>query len=272
LLVLGLPINSSVANSTLQSQSSALDTKSHVTRVRSDVINPPLRSGPENEFHLARLVFDVNSQHGWGPGRPWWRIDWPEAEMHFLQGLNRYTVIDRATDSIHVQLNDDALFDYPWLFVQQAGRWNINDSDANRLGEYLLRGGFLLADDIHGPNDWKTFSDTMMRVLPDARIVDIEPGDSVINILYDVDHRIQIPGRRHIMSNDGLGNVDVQMPYKPHQWRGIKDSDGRWIVAINYNMDMGDSWEHANDPFYPLNMTSLGYRLGINYIIYALTH
>ncbi len=239
---------------------------------RSDVINPPLTSGPTNEFHLARLVFDVNAQHGWGPGRPWWRIDWPEAEFHFLNGLDRYTVIDHSSDSVHIELHDDALFDYPWLFVQQAGRWYISDLDASRLGEYLQRGGFLLVDDIHGPNDWNTFAHALERALPNSIIEDISPNDSIINILYDLDKSIQIPGRRHIMQNDGNGQVDIRMPYGPHKWRGIKDSAGRWMVAINFNMDMGDSWEHANDPNYPLDMTSLGYRLGMNYVMYALTH
>jgi len=217
-------------------------------------------------------VFDVNTQHGWGPGRPWWRIDWPEAEEHFLTGLSRYTVINSSTDSVHVELKDESLFDYPWLFVQQAGRWRIDDLGANRLGEYLRRGGFLLADDVHGPNDWNTFSEVMKRALPEYDIEEIGSDEAIISILYDVDHRVQIPGRRHITSNDGAGNVQVNMPHSPHRWRGIRDSNDKWIVAINFNMDMGDSWEHADDPYYPLSMTSLGYRLGMNYIVYALTH
>jgi len=221
---------------------------SNNAQANSDVINPPPISGPANEFHIARLVFDVNAQHGWGPGRPWWRIDWPEAEFHFLNGIDRYTVIDHSSDSVHIELNDEALFDYPWLFVQQAGRWSISDRDADRLGEYLRRGGFLLADDIHGPNDWNTFSETLNRALPDFIIEDISPDDSMINILYDLDKSIQIPGRRHIMQNDGQGHVEIRMPYSPHKWRGIRDSEGRWMVA------------------------SLGYRLGMNYVVYSMTH
>lgn len=192
--------------------------------------------------------------------------------MHFLQGLTRYTAIGSATDSVHIDLGDDALFDYPWLFVQQAGRWTLDDASVHRLGEYLLRGGFMLADDIHGPDAWNTFAEAMLRALPNSRIEDIQEDDSIINILYDLDKRVQIPGRRHIVSNDGRSNVEVRMPFQPHKWRGIKDASGRWIVAINYNMDMGDSWEHADDPYYPVDMTSLGYQLGMNYIIYAMTH
>ena len=270
--VAALLFNIASANSAEISEPLSIKVQARVPSARVDVVNPPLTNGPTNEFHLARLVFDVNRQHGWGPGRPWWRIDWPEAEMHFLEGLNRYTGINAASDSVHIELSNDSIFDYPWLFAQQAGRWKIDDTSARRLGEYLLRGGFLLADDIHGPRDWDNFAEAMQRALPAFSIVDIEPDDSIINILYDLDHRIQLPGRRHIISNDGRGNVQVQMPYRPHKWRGIKDSVGRWIVAINYNMDMGDSWEHADDPYYPVEMTSLGYQLGMNYIVYAMTH
>jgi len=287
LIVIGVVNKNALADNTLRREStaalvSATDTdvpEHNLVKVqmrsannRTDVINPPPTSGPTNEFHLARLVFDVNAQHGWGPGRPWWRIDWPEAEFHFLNGLDRYTVIDHSSDSVHVGLNDEALFDYPWLFAQQAGRWYVSDQDAKRLGEYLLRGGFLLVDDIHGPNDWNTFAHAINRALPNSSIEDISPNDSIINILYDLDKSIQIPGRRHITQNDGNGQVNVRMPYGPHKWRGIKDSAGRWMVAINFNMDMGDSWEHADDPYYPLDMTSLGYRLGMNYVMYAITH
>lgn len=270
-LLIGALSRLSTADVTSLSESNSRNS-SLVRAQHPDVVNPPLSSGPLSEFHFARLVFDVNSQHGWGPGRPWWRIDWPEAEMHFLEGLARYTAINRATDSVHIELDDERLFDYPWLFVQQAGRWHISDSDARRLGEYLLRGGFLLADDLHGPNDWNTFASAMLRALPDSTIEDIQADDSIINTIYSLDQNIQIPGRRHIVSNDGQGNLDIRMPYEPHDWQGIKDAHGRWIVAINYNMDMGDSWEHANDADYPVAMTSLGYRLGMNYIIYALTH
>lgn len=273
LLAICILFNNAYASSDAEpSAQFTISVSSHASSSRADVINPPPINGPESEFHMARLVFDVNPYESWGPGRPWWRIDWPEAEEHFLNGLERYTLIDHAADSVHVELSDDEVFDYPWLFAQQVGRWNINDATAKRLGEYLRRGGFMLADDIHGPRDWERFAQVMKRALPEYSIEDIRTNDQVINILYDLDHSVQIPGRRHVMSNDGQGNVNVQMPYSPHKWRGIKDSNGRWMVGINFNMDMGDSWEHANDPVYPLEMTSMGYRLGINYLVYAFTH
>jgi hypothetical protein len=110
----------------------------------------------------------------------------------------------------------------------------------------------------------------MQRVLPGRPIVEIPDEDPMMHVFYDLGDRIQIPGLRHLRRGRG-GGIVVQMEGQPH-WRGIYDDRGRLIVAINFNMDMGDAWEHADDPWYPAPMTGLAYRLGVNYVIYAMTH
>lgn len=225
---------------------------------------------PVSELEIARLIFDHNLMSTWGPGRPWWAIDWPDAEQHFTDGVLRYTAIDIARDSRHIRLTDRAIFDYPWLFVQQVGRWQLSRAEIQQLREYLLRGGFMVVDDFHGPAQWDVFSEVMRQVLPEFDIVDIPTGDELLHVLYELEQRTQIPGRRHLYGSSS-GTV-VEMPHSPPRWRGIYDQKHRLMVAINFNMDMGDSWEHADDPVYPVSMTSLGYRFGINYLIYAMTH
>lgn len=237
----------------------------------AEIINPPAMAGPLTELHLARLVFSHGAHSSWGPGRPWWRIDWPSAEYFFTGGIKRYTLIDIASDSVHVSLLDDAVFDYPWLMAQQVGRWHLEDPEILRLREYLYRGGFLVVDDFHGPSQWQIFANVMQRVLPGARIDELDSSNPLMNVLYELDQRTQIPGRRHLRSA-GDGGVIVDMPFTPARWRGIHDSQGRLMVAVNFNMDMGDAWEHADDPMYPIPMTSLAYRFGINYVVYAMTH
>jgi hypothetical protein len=222
---------------------------------------------PEAEFHMARLVYRTRYGNGF---RPWWAIDYPEAEFHLLQGLRRLTRLDVAADSAHVNLLDDTIFDYPWLFAQQVSYWELNDVEAARLREYLLRGGFLVVDDFHTLYEWAAFAQQIVRVFPDRAIIDIPEGDPLLHILYDLDQRTQIPGRRHIYRYGG--QTIVEMPGSPPRWRGIYDDQERLMVAINFNMDMGDAWEHADDPVYPEPMTALAYRFGINYIIYAMTH
>ena len=135
----------------------------------------------------------------------------------------------------------------------------LDQAEAKNLRAYLLKGGFLWADDFWGEYEWDVFVESMQRVFPDKPIEELGEEHELLHVLYDLDQRTQIPGR------------GGQRPEQP-RWRGIFDEDGRLMVAINFNMDMGDAWEHADDPFYPEAMTGLAYRFAVNYVIYAMTH
>ena len=227
---------------------------------------------PEAEFHLARMIYKTRGGGGsHGFFQPWWAIDYPYAEEHFLPALRRMTHMSVAEDSRHLELMDDRIFDYPFMLMQQPGRggWNPTVEEAARLREYLLRGGFLLVDDLHGEYDWAVFEAAMRRVFPDRPIVDIPKDDSMMHVFFDIDQRTQIPGKRHLRRYGG--ETVVQMEGEP-RWRGIYDDRNNLMVAINFNMDMGDAWEHADDPDYPGPMTAFAYQLGVNYVIYAMTH
>lgn len=227
---------------------------------------PGTDAPPQAEFHMARLAYSTRGcagSHGWC--NPWWAIDYPHAEAHFLPALERMTRLEVASDSRHLPLTDDRIFDYPWLLVQQPaqGGWQPTAGEAERLREYLQRGGFLVVDDFHGEYEWSFLQTALATVLPGRPIVDIPAEDMLMNVLFTLDKRTQIPGQRH------LGWRRMEGP--PH-WRGIYDDDGRLMVAINHNIDMGDAWEHADDPYYPAPMTATAYRFGVNYVIYAMTH
>ena len=227
---------------------------------------PEPRGGPpEAEFHMARLAYYATGcagSRGWC--NPWWAIDYPEAEAHFLPAVTRMTNIEVAPDSRHLTLEDDNIFDYPWLFLQQPGRgnWHPQGKELERLREYLERGGFLVVDDFHGEYEWESVREAMTTLLPGRPIIDIPEQDPLHHILFDLDKRTQIPGERHLYSG---------MEGPPH-WRGIYDDRGRLLVALNHNSDMGDAWEHADDAHYPAPMTATAYRFGVNYVIYAMTH
>jgi len=229
--------------------------------------------GPESEFQLSRMkyrTFGGGGSHGYF--QPWWAIDYPLAEEHFFPALRRSTNLTVADEEIHLDLMDDRIFEHPFMFMQQPGRgeWNPTPQEAARLREYCLRGGFLLVDDLHSEYDWAIFAAAMRRVFPDRPIIDIPETDAVMHVFFDLDERTAIPGERHLRMGGG-GRIVAQMEGPP-KWRGVYDDKNRLMVAINFNIDMGDSWEHADDPYYPVPMTALGYKLGINYIIYALTH
>jgi hypothetical protein len=227
----------------------------------------PPRSEDEvapGEFHFARMIYaDAPGSRRWRGG--WWQQDWPTAETHFLVSVRRMTRVN-AGDPVIIRLTDDTLFDYPWLYATQVGYWELSDAEVARLREYLLRGGFLMADDFWGEDERAVFEASMLRVFPDRPIVEMKREDAVLHVPYTIDEFTQIPGLRHVR---GFGDLR-QLP--PPRWRGIYDERGRLMVAMNYNQDVGDSWEEADTPDYPEPMTALGYRFGINYIVYAMTH
>jgi hypothetical protein len=221
---------------------------------------------PTSVFHFTRLFYSSNRYAG-GGGGGCWTTDYPQAVHHFTLGVRRLPRVDVGERSRMLRLTDDTLFNYPWLYAVEVGRWYLDDVEAARLREYLLRGGFLMTDDFHGSWQWASFMDSMQRVFPDRQVVDIPDGDEVLHVLYDLDQRIQIPGIGAWMR----GQTYEQDGVTPH-WRGIYEDAGRLMVAINFNMDLGDAWEHADDPRYPEPMTGLAYRFAVNYVVYAMTH
>ena len=131
-------------------------------------------------------------------------VDWPDADDHFSQGVERLTRIATG-DPVHMRFTDDRLFDYPWVYATQTGWWNLSDAETARLREYLLRGGFLVVDDFWGADQWEIFRETMARVLPGHAIPDLAETDSVMHVLYDIQDkdRTFIPGTRHLRRGPG---------------------------------------------------------------------
>ena len=231
--------------------------------------DPRVGNFPEAEFHLARVIYRTNRRAGsHGYIQPMWAVDYPLADEHFLTTLQRYTTAQVAGDSRHLELTDDRLFDYPYLWLQQpaAGGWNPTPQEAQRLREYLLRGGFLMVDDFHGQYEWDYFASVMKRVFPEKEFVDVPPDDPLMHVFFDIDPSVPIPGDRHLRFG---GPPRMQ---GPSHWRALYDEGGRLMVIANHNMDIGDGWEHADDPDYPLPYTKAAYELGVNYVIWAMSH
>jgi hypothetical protein len=113
------------------------------------------------------------------------------------------------------------------------------------------------------------FQQRIQRVFPDRPIVDIEDTDAIFHTVYDLADRYQVPGEAHLRagykSNNGAGARGAH-------WRGIYDDQGRIMVAISYNSDLGDAWEWADAPHYPEKFSALAIRIGVNYVVYAMTH
>jgi len=229
----------------------------------------------KTEWVFARLMYPpVNRYYGgfeflgdWRQGASNWTMDYPRSDRHFSAALRRLTRIHARSAEQPVNLDDHDVYDYPWLYGVEVGHWNLSDDQAKTFREYLLRGGFFMCDDFHGTIEWEVFTASMQRVFPDRPIVEIPSPDAIFHTIYDLDDRYQVPGAQFLETHQ-LWEKDGKIPH----WRGIYDDKGRLMVAICFDMDLGDSWEHADNPQYPEKFSALGIRIGVDYVIYAMTH
>lgn len=226
------------------------------------------------EWAFARLMYPPGPNDGyagrfdgdWREGLSLWTQDYPRADRHFSRALRRLTRIQVRSVEQPVNLDDgNEVYNWPWLYAVQVGEWGITDQQAKKLRDYLLRGGFFMADDFHGTLEWSVFENSMKKVFPDRPIVEIEDSDAYFHTVYDLDDRYQIPGAEHLQAGHKADG------YQAH-WRAIYDDKGRIMVAISFNSDVGDSWEWADTPEYPEKFSALGIRLGVNDVVYAMTH
>lgn len=222
------------------------------------------------EFFFARLMYPPapyaqfdRAGPRWAQGNSSWTQDYPRADRHFLQAVRRLTRIHSRSVEQPVNLDDaDDVYNWPWLYAVRPGEWNLTDAQAAKLRDYLLRGGFFMADDFWGTNQWEVFMASMRRVFPDRQPVELKNSDQIFHTIYDLNDRYRVEG------SWGGYQFDGDTPY----WRAILDDKGRVMVAIVMNSDLGDSWEWADSPQYPERFSELGIRIGLNYIVYSMTH
>ena len=236
--------------------------------MQSPASEDPPDAWVEGEFAFARLRYRQFGGYGGGyRRRSSWGTDSNTAERHFMQGVRRLTRIDARSVEEIIDADSDEVFKWPWLYAVEVGHWELSESHAKRLREYLDRGGFLMVDDFHGTREWEVFMASLQRVFPDQPVVVLPDGDAIFHTIYDLDKRFQVPGYQFVYS----GRTYEFDGYEA-DWRAIYDAKGRIQVAICHNMDLGDAWEWSDNPQYPEQYAGLAYRIGINYIVYSMTH
>ena len=228
----------------------------------------PADANEKTEYQFTRLRY---KQYSGGSGywgvRGSWSTDYPKADRQFAQGVRRLSRLNVRSMEVVVDLDSNEIYEHPWLYGTEVGHWDLNDAHAAKLRDYLMKGGFLMVDDFHGSIEWEIFMRSLTRVFPDRPVVDLENKDQIFHSVYDLDERFQVPGIVMFYT----GKTYEQDGYDA-KWRGVYDDKGRVMVAVCHNMDLGDAWEHADLPQYPEHYVSLAYRIGINYIVYAMTH
>ena len=168
-----------------------------------------------------------------------------------------------------VNLDEGDQFDWPWMYGVEVGHWNLTDAQVKAFREFFDRGGFFMCDDFHGTEEWAVFVNSLQKVFPDRSIVDIPKDDPIFHTVYDLDDKYQVPGEQYVHSGrtyeyDGVRTAGIG--------GASTDEKGRLVVAICHDMDLGDSWEHADNPEYPQKFSAMGIRIGVNYVVYGMTH
>ncbi|MBI1956746.1 MAG: DUF4159 domain-containing protein [Acidobacteria bacterium] len=223
--------------------------------------------GPADQFEyiFTRLAHNYPNLHTW-QGHTW-DTDYPKADRQFLQGVLRWTNIQARRQEQILRPLSPQLFAFPFVYAVEPGYWYLSEEEAARLREYLLRGGFLVVDDFHGTREWKNFEAQIRKVFPDRPIQEVELSDPIFHCFFDIEQKIQVPGLQFLYS----GHLYEQDGFTPH-YRAIYDDDHSIMVMINFNVDLGDAWEWSDFPQYPEFYTSYAFRLGVNYVVYAMTH
>lgn len=217
-----------------------------------------------HEFYFTRAIYGGGGDdEGWGPR---WAIDFPEADLHFLVALRRLTAVDAPNRHNAIALEDPKLRDYPLLYMLEVGSLTFTDEQVSALRDYLLAGGFMVIDDFWGTWAWLNFEQEMARVFPEFPIVEVPLDHPVFHAFYDIDEVLQVP---NVYQTAGqTWEYDGKIPHV----RGIFDDEGRLMVLINWNTDLGDGWEWADSPDYPLRYSTYAFEIGINFVIYGMSH
>ena len=219
----------------------------------------------EPEFTFVRVVYTGLREFGYYKN---WYTDWPKADRQFVLGIQRLTNIRVADQGKALPLTDKEIFRYPFIYSVEVGHWNLTDEEVAGLREYLQRGGFLFCDDFWGSREWANFERNIHRVLPDRKIVELSMDHPVFHSYYDIQQIIQTPNVGNALYKNYTYEEDGFVPH----CMGIFDGKGRLMVIINWNTDLGDAWEWADLPGYPAKYSTYAYRIGINAIIYAMSH
>jgi hypothetical protein len=220
----------------------------------------------DSKYHFVRVRYDGGGGGfgGFRRGRrgDTWSHDYPRAERNFLQILKETTLIETQWQGSNVLTFDDPeLLKYPIAYIVEVGYWNPSDDEVKALGEYLLKGGFLIVDDTRGERgfEFQNFASHMERALPGLSILALDHDHDIFDSFFRVDPLAVIPM---------YGPRDIQY-YAIFE---DNDPEKRMLAVFNFNNDIAEYWEYSDQGYTSIELTNETFKLGVNYIVYAHTH
>jgi hypothetical protein len=186
-----------------------------------------------------------------------------------MGGVHRLTGLPVYTHPNIIDIMDPDLFKFPYIYIVEPGGLGFSQQEVARLKEFFARGGFLHDDDFWGLRQKANFENEILKVFPDKRLEPIPLTHEIFHTFYDINEVLQVPGQRNGCYGPPYWE---QADDKEPRIYGIWDENGRVQVAVTYNSDLGDAWEYMDLACYPQKLTGQAYRLGLNFMIYAMTH
>ena len=215
---------------------------------------------PAAAFTLARLRWGSDRSQSFG-FRAAWNHDYPRAERHLSLIIRELTLARIRTDGdLVLALDDPDLFSYPIVMMWEPGFWNLTDREAESFRAYLLKGGFAIFEDFDGPAQWRVFESQLRRVLPGAKLVRLDQSHAIFDSFFRI--------------NDIHAIVHPMTRIRPSYYGVFEDNDPakRLMVVANFDNDVPEYWEWSGEGFFPFDASNEAYKLGVNYVIYGLTH
>lgn len=215
----------------------------------------------DGRWTFARIRFEMAGFGGFGGrGEPPWMHDYPASDQHLAKIVGELTAIPVRPESHNVYaLDDPELFKFPFAYLCEPGFWVPTEPEAAGLRAYLQKGGFLIVDDFRGDRDWYNFESQMRKVLPEGRFVALTTAHPIFDSFYRIESL-----ENFIPPYGGL---------QPMFYGLFEDNDPakRLLMIVNFNNDIGDYWEWSDAGYFPIDLSNEAYKLGVNYLIYALS-
>ncbi len=219
----------------------------------------------QHEFYFSRMMYGDEADGDFGPR---WAVDYPKADQQFLVALERLSGVDAYDGEHALKVDIDRLHEFPFLYVLEVGSLSMSEPEREALRHYIQAGGFLVVDDFWGSWEWENFEAEMALLLPDRKLVEVPLDHPVFRAFYDISELVQVP---NVYQGTTGGPTHEYDGYEPKAM-GIFDDDGRLMVFVNWNTDLGDGWEWADHPQYPLKFSTYAYEMGINFVIYGMSN
>ena len=220
----------------------------------------------DGRFTFVRVKYETAPGGYWWRGLPSWAHGYPLAEQNLMKIMNEVSYLGANDETINtLTLDDPDLFKYPVAYLIEVSWWTLTDKEAAALRAYIAKGGFVIVDDFKIPGDfgspgWEPFEANMKRVLPNVHFYDLDPTHPIFHAFFEI---------------DDLNIVPQAYNYGKPIFRGVfedNDPNKRLQMIINYNTDVSQFWEWSGTGLRPIDQTNEAYKLGVNYLVYGVTH